>query len=165
MSINTRYKCFVLIGPGGRQAGRTDQHKIARQLAAIKLTKKGRGGGIVSLLLPKSSREKRVLRDLVSRGYKVKEILTRNSYRKDVREAIRNDDLIAQLAVHYELERGNSNLATPAVIPDFSEWLCQKLSDTSSNEIKRIVGLAHDELLNMTQPDWWKKQLNQRVRR
>jgi hypothetical protein len=165
MSTKTRYKCFVLIGPCGKQAGRTDQREIARQIAAIELTKKGRGGGILSLLLPKSPREKRILRDLVSRGYKVKKILTRTSYRKDVRQAIRNDEIIAQLAVHYDLERRNSTEATSAVIPDFSEWVCQKLSDTSPNEIKRIVGSAHDELLNMKQSDWWKKQLKQRVRR
>ncbi len=165
MSIKTRYNSFVLIGPGGRQAGRPDHRKIAYQITAIELTKKGRGGGIVSHLLPKSPREKRVLKNLVSRGYKAKEILTRISYRKDVREVIRNDDIIAQLAVRYEFERGNRIEESSAVIPDFSEWLCQKLSDTSPNEIKRIVGAAHDELLNMKRPDWWKKQLNHRVRR
>jgi hypothetical protein len=165
MSTKSGFKYFVLIGPGGKRAGRKDQYKIALQLKAVELTKKGEGGGIITGLLPISPREKRVLRNLISRGYKVKEISKRTSFRKDVREAILNDRLVAPLAVLYEQERGNSRLAMSAVIRDFSHWVCQKLLDTKSNQIKRIVGLAHPELLNMTRPDWWKKQLNQRVKR
>lgn len=164
MRKKSSFKYFVLIGPTGKQAGRKDQHKIALQLVAIELTKKGEGGGIIDGLLPRSAREKRVLKGLVSRGYKVKKVKKRITFRKDVRDAVLNDVIIAQLAVRYESARGHSRRAMSAVIQDFSNWVCEKLSDPKSNQIKQIVGAAHPELLNMTRPDWWKKQLNQRVK-
>ena len=164
MRKKSSFKYFVLIGPTGKQAGRKDQHKIALQLVAIELTKKGEGGGIIDGLLPRSAREKRVLKGLVSRGYKVKKVKKRITFRKDVRDAVLNDVMIAQLAVRYESARGHSRRAMSAVIQDFSNWVCEKLSDPKSNQIKQIVGAAHPELLNMTRPDWWKKQLNQRVK-
>jgi hypothetical protein len=120
--------------------------------------------GIIDGLLPRSAREKRVLKGLVSRGYKVKKVKKRITFRKDVRDAVLNDVMIAQLAVRYESARGHSRRAMSAVIQDFSNWVCEKLSDPKSNQIKQIVGAAHPELLNMTRPDWWKKQLNQRVK-
>lgn len=164
MRKKSSFKYFVLIGPTGKQAGRKDQHKIALQLVAIELTKKGEGGGIIDGLLPRSAREKRVLKGLVSRGYKVKKVKKRITFRKDVRDAVLNDVMIAQLAVRYESARGHSRRAMSAAIQDFSNWVCEKLSDPKSNQIKQIVGAAHPELLNMTRPDWWKKQLNQRVK-
>jgi hypothetical protein len=164
MRKKSSFKYFVLIGPTGKQAGRKDQHQIALQLVAIELTKKGEGGGIIDGLLPRSAREKRVLKGLVSRGYKVKKVKKRITFRKDVRDAVLNDVMIAQLAVRYESARGHSRRAMSAVIQDFSNWVCEKLSDPKSNQIKQIVGAAHPELLNMTRPDWWKKQLNQRVK-
>ncbi len=164
MSPDNRLKHYVLVGPGGKQAGRKNHWKIALQLAALDLTKKRVGGGIINGLLPKLSREKRAIKELVSRGYKVKKVSKRTSFRKDIREAIMNDVMVAKLLVRYEIDRGHSRLATSRVIQDFSEWVCEKLSDPTPNEIKRIVELVHDELLNMTRPDWWKKQLNQRVK-
>jgi hypothetical protein len=165
MTKKSNFKYFVLVGPSGKQAGRKDQHKIALQLAAIELTERGEGGGIVNGLLPRSARDKRVLNGLVSRGYKAKKVTKRTSFRKDAREAIMNDLLITQLLVRYEIDRGHSRRAMSAVKQDFSGWICQKIQDQNFNEIKRIVGVAHPELLNMTRPDWWEKQLNQRVKR
>ena len=164
MTNKSGFQYFVLVGPGGKQAGRKDQHKIALQLAAVELTKKGLGGGIISGLLPRSAREKRVLKGLVRRGYKVKEVTKRSTFRGDVRDAVLNDVMVAQLAVRYELARGHSRRAMSAVNQDFSKWVCEKLSEPNPNEIKRIVGAANPELLNMTRPDWWKKQLTQRVK-
>lgn len=164
MTKKSSFKYFVLVGPTGKQAGRKDQHKIALQLMAIELTKKGEGGGIIDGLLPRLAREKRVLKGLVSRGYKVKKVTKRITFRKDVRDAVLNDVMIAQLAVRYESARGHSRRAMSAVNQDFSKWVCEKLSDPKSNQIKQIVGAVHPELLNMTRPDWWKKQLNHRVK-
>ncbi|MCE2831311.1 MAG: hypothetical protein LW709_04460 [Oxalobacteraceae bacterium] len=165
MTKKSSFKYFVLVGPSGKQAGRKDQHKIALQLVAIELTKNGEGGGIIDGLLPRSAREKRVLKGLVSRGYKVKKVKKRITFRKDVRDAVLNDVLVAQLAVRYELVRGYSRRAMSAVNQDFSNWICGQLTDPKPNEIRGIVGAVHPELLNMTRPDWWKKQLNQRVKR
>lgn len=165
MTNKSGFEYFVLTGPGGKQAGRKDQHKLALQLTAINLTKNGMGGGIVNGLLPRSAREKRVLHGLASRGYKVKQVIKRARFWKGVRDSVMNDDLFVQLAVRYEKERGNSRRAMSSVNRDFSRWMCQKLSDPTPNDIKRIVAFAHPELLNMIRPDWWKKQINQRVKR
>ena len=165
MSTKNKLKHYVLIGPSGKQAGRKYQHKIALQLATIDLTKKGRGGGIINGLLPKTAKEKMTLDALTSRGYTAREVDKRNTYLREVREAVKSDLLIAQLAVRYELERGGSRQATAAVIKDFSVWICKKFLDQGLNDIKKIASAAHPELLNMTKPDWWKKQLNQRVKK
>jgi len=165
MSTKSGFKYSVLIGPGGKRAGLRDQYKIALQLVAIELTKRGLGDGIINGLLPKSAREKRVLNSLVSRGYKVKEVIKRHSFRKDLREAIMDDVFIAQLAARYERDRGMSRRAMSAVNKDFSNWVCGKLLDPNFNEIKVIVEKVHPELLNMTRADWWKKQLNHRLKR
>lgn len=165
MTNKSGFKYFVLIGPSGKQAGRKDQHKIALQLTAINLTKNGMGGGIVNGLLPRSAREKRVLTGLTSRGYKVKEVTKRSSFWRGIRDSVLNDALVVKLAVCYEKERGTSRRAMSSVNRDFSRWLGQKLSDPTPNDIKRIVAFAHPELLNMIRPDWWKKQINQRVKR
>jgi len=164
MTNKSGFKYFVLIGLSGKQPGRKDQHKLALQLTAIDLTRSGMGGGIVNGLLPRSAREKRVLNGLAARGYKVKEVVKRASFWKGVRDSVLNDDLVVQLAVCYEKERGNSRRAMSSVNRDFSRWICQELSDPTPNDIKRIVAFAHPELLNMIRPDWWKKQINQRVK-
>ncbi len=165
MSVKNNFKHYVLIGPSGKQAGRKDQHKIALQLAAIDLTKKSHGGGIINGLLPRTAKEKKILDDLTFKGYTFKEVKKRKTFRSEVRNAIKSDILIAQLAVRYERERGSSRKAMAAVKEDFSLWVCNKLLDKQMNVIKKIIKSAHPELLNMTQPDWWKKQLNQRCKK
>ncbi len=165
MAIIEKRKHYVLIGPSGQQAGRKDHRKIAQQIVALQLIKVGQGGGIINLLLPKSRREERVLEHLIQRGYTVKEVNVREPYYKTIRDVIQSNEFIVQLAVRYEQERGHSGRAMSRVIEDFSSWVCLKLEDPAINEIKRIVGKSHPELLNMRKPDWWKKQLNHRVRR
>ena len=162
MGTKNNLKHYVLVGPSGKQAGRKDQHKIALQLAAVDLTKKGRGGGIINGLLPRTSKDKKKLDYLTSKGYTAKEVKKRKTFRRDVRDAINSHVLIAQLAVRYEQERSSNRQAMAAVIRDFSGWICRKLLDPGPNAIKRIVGAAHPELLNMTKPDWWKKGIKSR---
>lgn len=154
---------WVLLGPDGKQAGRRDQRKLAAQIAAIYITAKGYGGGIISALLPKTDAEWDQLEELLARGYSIKKVQPRQSPAKDVRDAVMSDHLMAQLAVRFERDKGKSPKAMHAVNREFSVWISDKLSDTNSNDVKKIVEAAHPELANRTKPDWWKKQLNQRI--
>ena len=149
----------VLIGPKGKRAGRIDQKKIAMQLHALQLTTAGSGGGIVSTLLPRKKKDWDELEKLIDRGYSAKEVKSRSNYREDVRNSVRTNNLIAKLAVRFERERRGERYLSAAK-RELAVWICEKLSDPIPNEVKRIVGEAHPELLNMTKADWWKKRLN-----
>lgn len=153
---------YVLIGPKGKQAGRRDQKKLALQLVALHLTVCGQGGGIVNGLLPKTEKERVRLTELTSRGYTFKQVSTRKTFLRSVRQAVMSDQLIAQLAVRFEHENGRSKRAISAVNKEFSFWVCEKLADPKINEIKKILRKENAELLNRLSPDWWKKQLNRR---
>jgi hypothetical protein len=153
---------YVLIGPSGKQAGRRDQKKLALQLAALQMTVCGQGGGIVTGLLPKTQRETEQLAELTSRGYTCKKVPVRKTILRSVRQAVMSDQLIAQIAVRFEHEKGHSKHAISAVNREFSLWICEKLVDPKMNEIKKILQKEDDELLNRLSPDWWKKQLNRR---
>lgn len=165
MNKKNYLKHFVLVGPSGKQSGRKDQHNIALQLAAIELTQKGNGGGIISGLLPRTSKNIKILNTLIAKGYEARAVKKRFTFRSEVRDATKSDSLIAQLAVLYQQERGKNKRAMAAPMRDFSAWVCSQLLDPGQNTIKRLVGEAHPELPNMVKPDWWKKQLNQRVKK
>ena len=62
----------------GRVASRAEQKKIALRLKAIQLCASGRGGGVVSLLLPQTKREAMELQRASSR-YKVIEVRKRST--------------------------------------------------------------------------------------
>ena len=57
--MNARAKHSVLVGPNGKQAGRKDQARIAHQMLCVELNSSGKGGGITTLLLPRSTGEKK----------------------------------------------------------------------------------------------------------
>lgn len=156
---------WVLIGPKGKQAGHKNRHNIASQIAAIYLSASGSGGGIIEALLPKTEKELEYLEKLIDRGYTIKKVTPRNNYTQEVRDAVMSDTLIAQLAVRFEREKGNNREAMHAVNRSFSEWVCEKLSAKEQNDVKTLIEKAHPELANRTSPDWWKKQLNQRVKK
>ena len=158
----TKREHLVLIGPGGKRAGHTNQFLLACQLRAVQLTAAGQGGGIVSLLLPKTVSEKTKLQNLANRGYKAKTVAIRSNSRKEVRDAIMSDELMVALAELFLNEKGSSHKAMSALVREFSDWVCKKLRDHRTNQVQRIVKRAHPELLDRTSPDWWKKRIAQR---
>lgn len=156
---------WVLIGPQGKQAGLKNQHEIALQLAAIYLSASGLGGGIIEALLPKTEKELDHLEKLTDRGYTIKKVAPRSNLAQEVRDAVMSDTLIAQLAVRFEREKGNNREAMHAVNRSFPVWVCEKLMAKEQNDVKTLIEKAHPELANRTSHDWWKKQLNQRVKK
>ncbi len=162
--MNDRLEHWVLIGPQGKQAGLKDQKLIAMKLAAVYMSAIGSSQGIIQLLLPKTEEEIDRLIELTDRGYTIKKVQSRQTINKKIRDAVLSDTLMVSLAVRFEREKGKSPRAMGAVNKEFSIWICNKLKDQKSNPIKDLVEKTNDELLNRTKEDWWKKQLNQRVK-
>lgn len=153
---------LVLIGPSGKQAGLRNQHMIACKLQAIHLNSVGLGGGITNLLLPKNSIESAKLRKYISRGYTVKTSVIRNSTRQTVRNVIKSDQLIVTLAEEFLAAKGSSPRSMAAPVREFSNWICEQLKDHRPNQVRNIVAKAHPDLVDRTEPDWWRKQIAQR---
>lgn len=159
--MNVRLKHLVLLGPSGKQAGRKDQARIARQLFCVELNSSGRGGGITKLLLPRSALEYKKLKELQTRGYSHKMVAIRKHHRIDIREAV-TDSLLVRLGEKFLSEKGSSGLAMSAIVREFSIWLTNKLKDHRSNEVRSIVAMAHPDLVDRTSKDWWRKQIAHR---
>jgi hypothetical protein len=119
-------KHFVLIGPGGKQAGRRNQKDIALQFAAIKKTRAGFGGGIINLLLPKTMKQWQTVEKLRSKGYFFKKVNTRSSILEQVRDAAINDHLYVALVYAFLEEEGNSPRAMSAPVREFATWVAKK---------------------------------------
>lgn len=156
---------WVLLGPAGKQAGRKDQHIVALQILAIQLSASGSGGGIVNSLIPKSTKELEKLKSLIDRGYTIKNVSPRPNLAKEVREAVMSDELMAKLAVRFELDKAEKLQYMQAITRSFAEWICERLTADGNNDIKNLVKSAHHELANRTQPGWWKEQISERVKK
>lgn len=165
MKTDHSQKHWVLLGPKGKQAGLQDQHSIANKIAALRMTASGSGGGIVSTLLPKTEKDLNRLKKLFDRGYTIKLVPVRRNRTKSNREAVMDDSLMVQLAIYYELEKGNSPRAMKAVNREFPNWVCAKLKDIDQNEVRKLIESRYPDLADRASPDWWKKQLNQRTKR
>jgi hypothetical protein len=162
---NLNHKHHVLVGPRGKRAGLRLGNTIALQMLAIELCATGRGGGIVALLLPNTPKEWNYVFSLTAKGYSYKEVQPRRTIRSEIREAAVSDNLIVQLAILFEKDKGWSKKAISAVNREFSIWVTQNLRELPRNKVKIVIEKSHPELLNRTSIDWWKKQLNQRLRK
>lgn len=156
---------WVLVGPKGRQAGRRDQRKIANQIAAIQITESGRGGGIISALLPRTTQESDRIEKLIRRGYTTRSVLVRKNRSKVIREAVMDDALIVKLAIYFENEKGHSPRAMKAVIREFSNWVCSKLKGTNLNNVRKLIEARYPDLADRTSPHWWRTQLSVRAKK
>lgn len=164
MNADHPLKHWVLLGPAGKRAGLRDQHIVASQIAAIRMTASGSGGGITSALLPKTEKELNRLQQLLNRGYTVESLPIRNNRAKAVREAVMDDSLIVRLVIYYEREKGRSPRAMKAINREFAIWVCDKLKDINRNNVRELIESRYPDLADRTSPDWWKKQLNQRTK-
>lgn len=153
---------FVLLGPKGKQAGLKNQHRVALELKAIEITRAGMGGGIISLLMPRSKKRADKLREYIDRGYTVGKVPIRDNSRRDVRNAIASDALLATLLAHFDKEKQLAKNEIRAPIREFSIWVCEKLNDHRPNQVRRLIAAAHPDLAERTSPDWWKKQIARR---
>jgi len=155
---------FVLLSQTGKQPGRLNHKSLALQLAAIDMTAQGIGGGLARLLSPSSDRQLEQIVKLLKRGYWYRSVKFRRTMRGDIRKAAVTDDLLAALGALFAAEKKGSKRAKSAFVEEFSKWIAEKIA-TQDPLITRLVGQAHYDLPNKTKPDWWKKQLNQKVKK
>ena len=151
----------------GKIASRKDQGAKALTLEAQRLTNEGSGGGIPSLLLPKSTKEKAELAT-IDEIYKVSRVKTRESEKNGksnkaaLAEALKDDDLIARLAVLYgkSIEKSQApNLTSAKAI---SRWLKRELGCKNSAAYSLVLHKA-PILLNVERSDrWWADAFAQR---
>ncbi len=147
----------------GKVASRTDQNMIALRLKAIQLSASGRGGGIVSLLLPQDERDERTLQKASAR-YQVVEVRKRKlGERKKVRSVVLQDAVVlAKLAnLYWESLRDEPIRGT---VHGFAKWVCSELKDHHSDVCKHVVAIC-PALADRTRPGWWEKQIANRRNR
>lgn len=151
-------KHLVLTGPEGEQPGRPDHKDIALQFLAIKKTRAGFGGGIVNLLIPKTTKQWKTVEKLRSRGYFYKAVNARPSIREEVRNAAVNDGLITELAYLFVIENQNSRRAMSAPVREFAVWIVKKIGERDPNIVQLFR--SQPELLNRLSVDWWKLRIS-----
>ena len=154
-------KRLVLISKSsGKIASRKDQAEKAIVLKAVQLSYGAQAGGIPAMLLPRSQKEQD---EITSMGaiYDVSVVKTRpgkksgTSDRKALREALKNDDLICQLAVQFGKYVGNKSLPHSTSKKAFIHWFNVELKDKKSS-IFHIVSKQAPVLLEVEPNDrWW----------
>lgn len=144
----------------GKVASRTDQNMVALRLKAIQLSASGRGGGIVSLLLPRSDRDKKAL-EKASMRYEVVEVRKRSTQeRQRVRSEIGgNDFLVAALADLYI--RSIKQSPYKIFLRDFARWICTEMANHKSDACELVFSVC-PALADRQSPSWWEKKIAQR---
>lgn len=154
----------------GKVASRKDQQKIALTLRAQQLTNEGKGGGIVSLLLPRSPKEKDKI-SKIKKIYFVQKVKPRpgkKSLKVDrllLSEAVNNDELIFKLSVEFHAFLGNSPSPHAISYKAFSRWVKVELAKKDSAAYIIVYQLA-PILLEIERGDrWWSDALAMRKKR
>lgn len=151
----------------GKIASRKDQGQKALAIEAQRLTNEGLSGGITSLLLPKSAKEKAEI-EAIKEKYKVDKVITRTgeqslkSDKTSLAKALKDDDLIGKLAVLYGNYIGNSEAPHLTSAKAFSRWLKDELAHKKSNVYSIVLNKA-PILLEVERGDrWWADAFAQR---
>jgi len=151
----------------GKIASRADQGKKAITLKAVELTTGCKAMGIPSLLVPQSSRE---TAEIVAIGNKYDACFVKvragkksgTSDKKKLQAALKDDDFIGKLAVHFGKFVGD--IPTPHAISAkaFSRWLTNELSKKNST-VYSITFEQAPVLLEVERSDrWWADAFSQR---
>ena len=151
----------------GKIASRKDQGQKALAIEAQRLTNEGFSGGITSLLLPKSAKEKAEI-NAIKEKYKVDKVITRRgeqslkSDKTSLAKALKDDDLICKLAVLYGNSIGNIQAPHLTSAKAFNRWLKDELARKNST-VYAIVLERAPILLNVERSDrWWADAFAQR---
>lgn len=151
----------------GKIASRKDQGQKALAIEAQRLTNEGLSGGITSLLLPKSAKQKAEI-EAIKEKYKVDKVITRTgeqslkSDKTSLAKALKDDDLIGKLAVLYGNYIGNSEAPHLTSAKAFSRWLKGELAHKKSNVYSIVLNKA-PILLEVERGDrWWADAFAQR---
>lgn len=151
----------------GKIASRKDQGQKALILEAQRLTNQGLSGGITSLLLPQSAKEKAKI-EAIKEKYKVDKVKTRRgeqsrkSDKATLAKALKDDDLIGKLAVLYGKSIGGSKAPHLTSAKAFSVWLKRELVCKNSAVYSVVLEKA-PIFLNVERSDrWWADAFAQR---
>jgi len=151
----------------GKIASRKDQGQKALAIEAQRLTNQGLTGGITSLLLPQSAKEKAEIA-AIKEKYEVDKVITRRgeqslkSDKTSLAKALKDDDLIGKLAVLYGNYIGNSEAPHLTSAKAFSRWLKGELAHKKSNVYSIVLNKA-PILLEVERDDrWWADAFAQR---
>jgi hypothetical protein len=151
----------------GKIASRKDQGKKALVIEAQRLTNQGLSGGITSLLLPQSAKEKAEIA-AIKEKYEVDKVKTRRGEqtgkgdKAKLTKALKDDDLICKLAVLYGNSIGNIQAPHLTSAKAFNRWLKDELARKNST-VYAIVLERAPILLNVERSDrWWADAFAQR---
>jgi len=152
---------FVLVNKKtGKQASIKGHHNLANRLFALTLHSTGRGGGITTLLLPRTVPDQQNIRKLMA-TYEVKQVVTRTTKAtKIARNAVMDDDLMACLAVMFEHAHRGKPRRLNAPVREFSSWVSAQL-DNGTSEVSKLTGGRYPELASR-KASWWEKQISRR---
>lgn len=147
----------------GKIASRTGQLKLINRLQARQLTRSGRGGGIVELLLPKTAKETKALND-DDLTYEVAKVRKRTSgERTKVRSVAESDEFILSLLKIYVQSAGHDERKLNTV-KVFVRWICDELQNHDSL-VCRLVCKHSPALADRQKPDWWERRIAVRRKR
>ncbi len=151
----------------GKIASRKDQGKKAITLKAVELTTSGKAIGIPSLLVPQSSNEKAEI-EAIGNKYDACFVKARTgkkngtSDKKKLQAALKDDDFIGKLAVHFGKHVGNTPSPHAISAKSFSRWLKDELSNKNSI-IYRITFQQAPVFLEIERSNrWWADALSER---
>jgi glutaredoxin len=158
--MNSQRHLVLRSKKNGKVASRTDQNMIALRLKAIQLSASGRGGGIVSLLLPGSKRDKEVLEKASSR-YEVVEVRKRSTQeRQRIRSEIEGNNFLIVALANLYLKSINQS-PYKILLRDFARWICTELANHNSDACELVFSVC-PALADRQSPSWWEKQFAQR---
>jgi len=147
----------------GKHASINGHQNLINRLSAMDLHSVGRGGGITTLLLPRSVADQRKMDKIIS-TYKVKSVVTRsNRERNNTCDAVMDDALMANLAILFEQECGHKPKCIGAPVREFSLWVTEQLTDNRS-KVSKLTETRYPELPNR-KASWWKRQISKRLKR
>ena len=155
----------------GKIASRKDQLQKAAQLKAVQLTDDGHGGGIVSLLLPKSAKESNQIAS-IGEIYNASTVAGRNGQKtkakgkrtvqQELDEAIQNHNLFASLAVLYEAHIGPDPGPHQTGGREIAGWIRGELAKNNSPTFLAVGRLAPILLEVDRSLRWWTDAFTQR---
>lgn len=144
----------------GKVASRPDQLQRAIELEAVQLTESGAGGGIVTLLLPKSA-EAFAKIDGIREVYEVVRVKSRTgkpdeqTVRQMVRAGVQNDALMVTLCALFAAQVGDTPGPQATSIKAFTHWLNIQLKNKKSRAYNTMAKMAPELLADQRSDRWW----------
>lgn len=157
----------------GKQSSARDQLNLAAILLAVEMTATGKGGGISSLLIPKTPAAQSKISG-VAAIYRPQYVKSRNGkkppFKKNVREQLRDyindDNLVCCLALLFEKSyRSSTSTAHQFSVKAFKHWFDKQITIAGS-PIKTLLRQRAPLLLESPRGlIWWRLAFSARKKR